>query len=522
MRKLLFIVVIPQCNGAWKLKRMYLSAAAIAATAALSIGLVGCASDAPSGAEKPLKLGLAFDVPSWDPAEAHVGHLLQPYQAVYDSLILQEPNGDLVPMLATDWVYDDASTALTVNLRSDVTFSDGAVFDAAAVKSNLEHFKSANGRQAAQLNSLGSVDVIDSDTVELHLTAPDPAFTYYLSQAAGLMGSPSALGTDGIVTTPVGTGPYVMDSAASQAGTIYTFRAREGYWNPDLQKFPGIEMRTIGFGAASLNALVSGQVDAMFLDKQTSAEAEKAGKIGLVSPTDWGGFLILDRDGALNPALADVRVRQALNYAFDRKAMVENILLGAGAPTSQVFGPDSGAFEDSLEDFYTYDPAKARELLAEAGYADGLEIVTPMGAGEETVFAILAQQLADVGITLTTASITAEESYSAISDKKFPLVFFSLFQGQAWVAINQMISTTAFYNPFQTTSPELQSLIEEVQYSGSESGEKAKVVNEYITENAWFVPMYRADSYYSHDPSIDVVAQIQSAVPAIYNFAPAK
>jgi peptide/nickel transport system substrate-binding protein len=152
---------------------------------------------------------------SWDPAHAHVGHILQPYQAAYDSLLLREPDGKLSPMLATEWKYNDTNTKLTVDLRTDVTFSDGAKFDAEAAKANLEHFKTANGPQMAQLTAVSNIAVVDADTIELNLSAPDPSLEFYLSQAAGLMGSPKALGSEAIKTEPVGSGPYVMDKAAT-------------------------------------------------------------------------------------------------------------------------------------------------------------------------------------------------------------------------------------------------------------------------------------------------------------------
>lgn len=171
-------------------------AAAAALILSASLALTGCGGGAAAGgsaagtAATALTLGTIQDVRSWDPAQAHVGHLLQPYQAVYDTLILRQPDGKLSPMLATDWKYNAANTKLTVDLRTDVTFSDGAKFDAEAAKANIDHFKKANGPQMAQLASVQDVTVVDADTIDINLTVPDPALEYFLSQAAGLMGSP--------------------------------------------------------------------------------------------------------------------------------------------------------------------------------------------------------------------------------------------------------------------------------------------------------------------------------------------
>ncbi|GAA1763607.1 ABC transporter substrate-binding protein [Agromyces humatus] len=500
-----------------------------AVTAATALIFTGCAAGSPSGSEGAssgggtLNIGAVLDIASWDPSQAHVGHALQPYQAPYDTLILREPDGTLSPMLATEWAYDEDQTALTVDLRDDVTFSDGEVFDAEAVKTNLDTFKAANGRQAAQLTAVDSVDVVDEDTVQINLSAPDPSFTYYLSQAAGLMGSPASLGTDEIAAEPVGTGPYVMDPAGSVVGSQYTFTPREDYWNHDLQKFDKIVFKVLTDPTARLNAIVSKQVDVTLLEARQTEQADAAGLELLESQVDWTGLLLFDRDGELNPALADVTVRQAINHALDRETMLEQIQLGYGTVTNQVFGPESGAYVDELDETYPYDPEKAKDLLAEAGYADGFDLVIPSFVGLESISAAITQQLGDVGIRVQTETVPVANIVSDFAAGKYPVGYFFLFQGEPWVAINQLISTEALYNPFDSTSPELQELIDAVHFGGDEAGELAKDVNRYVTENAWFAPLYRLDQIvYVNPATITAEPQIQQAVPSIYNFAPAE
>lgn len=504
-------------------------------TVAAGLFLTACAAagtdPAPAGSDEPsgtvrgevLRLGVLQEPLSWDPSQAHVGHLLQPYQAVYDTLILREPDGTLSPMLATEWSYNDDLTELTLELRDDVTFSDGEVFDAEAVKANIENFQAGNGRQAAQLADVSAVQVVDADTVVLELSQPNPSLEYFLSQAAGLMGSPASIGTEEIATLPVGSGPYVMDAAGSVAGSQYVFTAREDYWNPDLQKFNRVEMKVLVDVTARVNALVSGQIDATLVDARTAGQVEAAGKTLSANQVDWTGLLLLDRDGTLAPALGDVRVRQAINHALDRETMLEQVQLGAGTVTHQVFGPESGAYVDALDERFPYDPEKARQLLKDAGYADGFELTIPTFPGLESIVPLLTQQFADVGITLVAESVPPQNIVADIAGGKFPAAYFFLFQGEPWVAINQMISTEATYNPFGTMTPELQSLIDEVRFTGATSTDAAKKVNEYVTEEAWFAPLYRLDQMYFFDPNtITSVPQIQQAVPSIYNYSPAQ
>ncbi|MEQ6896461.1 ABC transporter substrate-binding protein [Microbacterium sp. KR10-403] len=502
-------------------------AAGIAVLTAATVALAGCAGGggAATGgttAGKTLTLGSLSNVTSFDPAQAHLGHLMPTYQAAYDTLILREPDGTLAPMLATKWEYNDDQTQLTLDLRDDVTFTDGAKFDAAAAKANLDHFKSANGPDANEAKSIKDVQVVDDDTVRVDLTEADPAMLYYLSQAAGFMGSPKALGTEAIKTDPVGSGPYVLDKAASVNGSQFTFTKNPKYWNKDLQKYDKVVVKILPDVTARLNAIVSGQVDAVLLDPKTAPKAEQAGLTQTKWTNDWSGLLLFDRDGKIVPALKDVKVRQAINYAFDRKTMLKEVMGGEGEVTSQVFGKSNDAYIPALDDAYPYDPAKAKQLLSEAGYPDGFSMNVPLLPGTESIMAVVKQQLADVGITIKLSSVPQTSYVSDIIAGKFPLAWFQIFQGEPWVAIRQMITTDAAYNPFHTTSDELQADIDAVQTGGDKAGELAKKVNQYVTDNAWFAPWFRVNQqYFTNAKKVKVEVQIQQAVPNLYNYSPA-
>jgi peptide/nickel transport system substrate-binding protein len=101
-------------------------------------------------------------------------------------------------------------------------------------------------------------------------------------------------------------------------------------------------------------------------------------------------------------------------------------------------------------------------------------------------------------------------------------MYFSLFQGEPTVAVNQIVSTKALYNPFKNTTPELQAKIDAVQKGGAEAGKLAQEVNKYVVEQAWFAPLFRVNQMYYHNSKVNVTPQIQQAVPSIYNYSPAK
>lgn len=474
----------------------------------------------PAGAAGTLTLGAVNDATSFDPAQSHVGHPMQYYQPVYDSLLRKTPEGELEPMLAEEWEYNENKTELTLELRDDVTFSDGAKFDAAAVKANIDHFKKANGPQASTAVSVSEVKVVDEDTATIVLSAPDPAVEGYLAASLGFMGSPAALGTEEIKTMPVGSGPYTLDKSATVTGSQYTFVKKDGYWDPELQKFDKIVIKPMTDVTARVNAITSGQLDATLLDPKTAPQATGAGKTLLTNPVDWQGLFIFDRAGQQVPALADARVRQAINHAIDREGMLKAILLGQGEVTSQVAGVKSAAYLPELDSKYDYNPEKAKELLAEAGYANGFSLKMPVSSGyDPTIYATLTQQLGAVGITAEQVSVPAADYRNDVIAGKYPIAYYGIFQGDPWVAIGHHIGPNAVFNPLKYTDETSAALIAKVQTGDDQA---AKDLNKYITEQAWFAPTYRVYQNYVYDAKkITVENQAQQAVPSIYNYAPA-
>ncbi|GHS86183.1 peptide ABC transporter substrate-binding protein [Actinomycetota bacterium] len=507
--------------------------AAGAITLTLTLALAACTgtvedatSDGPttSGDDQTLTIGIITEPTSFDPAQAGEGHYIPYYQATYDTLILREPDGSLSPMLATQWEYDADLTALTLTLRDDVTFTDGQTFDADAVKTNLEHFQEANGPQAATLASLESVEVVDPTTVVLHLSEPDPALLIYLSNAAGFMASPAALSAGTLDAEPVGSGPYTLDAADTITGTQYTYVRNADYWGEDLP-YATVVFKYFPDETARLNALKAGEVNAAVLTAVQSAdEAERSGLVQVPGyATDWQGLTFFDRGGEIVPALADARVRQAINYAFDKDAMLKGLMLGRGTVTSQVFGVATLGFDEDLEDAYTFDPDKARELLVEAGYADGFTLPLPnLSAFDPSVIASIVQQLGDIGITVDLTEVAPADFFSQVFSASHPVTFMSFFQPTDWVMIKQFIAPDAVWNPFGTDDPVVSGLVGTIQNTtGDEQADAAQELNRYIVEQAWFAPFWRAEQMWFTDASTTVVAQSEQASPSLYNWAPA-
>jgi len=498
---------------------------AIAVTAALGLaGCTGTSGAAPGGGET-LTIGSTVDVQSFDPAQAELGHFLQYYQPVYDSLIRREPDGKLVPMLAKSWTYDASNTHLTLTLRQGVSFSDGTKVNATAVKTNLDRMRSENGPDANTVAQISDVTTEGDSRVVVTLKQPDPSLLTSLATEASFIASPKALRGDSIATVPVGSGPYELDKASTVAGSAYTFVKRKNYWDPSIQHYDKIVVKPITDNTAMLNALVSGQVNVAFLDPKYAAQAKKAGKVDHSNTSDWAGLLIYDRDGKIVPALKDPRVRQAINYALDRKALRDQVAKGFATVTDQVFSPATPAYDKTLEDAYPYDPAKAKSLMAEAGYAKGFTVAMPTipGLVDPAQTAGISQYLGAIGITVDYQNIAAADFVPSILNGKYAMSTFSLYQGTPWQAANQMITPNADFNPLHATDPTVNDLLSKLQDGDqSEQDAAAKALNTYVTQQAWFAPFYRPQNIVYADSGISVQPQAQQSVPSIYNYAPQK
>jgi peptide/nickel transport system substrate-binding protein len=480
-------------------------------------------SDAPvSGGT--LTLASINDVKSWDPSQAHFGHPAQYYQAVYDTLIRRSPDNEFLPMLATDWSYNDDNTVLTMTIRDDVTFSDGTKLDAAAVKENLDRFKSENGPDASFLRYVSDVAAPDATTVVLTLSEPDPSLIYALSNSASFIASPQAIAGGKLATDPVGSGPYVFDASASVPGSKYVFTKRDGYWDPSLQMYDKLVIQPMTDNTALLNALVSGQVDAGLV--VSPKDAERAKSAGLTEQTysvDWLGLMLFDRDGAIAPALKEVKVRQAINYAIDKQALLTQVARDQGELTSQILPPNVAGYDAALDTAYPYDPGKAKQLMAEAGYADGFDLVMPtvQGLADPALTAALTQNLGDIGITVTWDNVAITDFISDLVSGKYAAVQFQQAQSTAWYTTGVELSPKAVYNPFHTEDATVTGLIDTLQHgSQAEQDQAAADLNKYIVDQAWFAPFYRPYQLYFSDAKTDVTPQVQQAVPSIYNYKP--
>jgi peptide/nickel transport system substrate-binding protein len=239
---------------------------------------------------------------------------------------------------------------------------------------------------------------------------------------------------------------------------------------------------------------------------------------------NWAGLSLFDRSGKMSGPLGKVKVRQAINDAFDRAALLKDMSDGYGSVTTQVFPTNSPGYESSLNSYYSFDPAKARQLLAEAGYPHGFTLAMPSitSAFGETTYALIQAELAQIGIKVNYTDYQGSTIFTAILAPKYPATYFTLEEDPVpWQLAQFLLTPTATFNPFHSTNSTVAGYLNTMQTgSSAQAAAAAKALNQYLVQNAWFAPFFRPQSSFVADSHTSVRVQAGNAVPYLWNIEP--
>ncbi|HEX5678624.1 MAG TPA: ABC transporter substrate-binding protein [Alcanivorax sp.] len=360
-------------NGNGVSRRAFMGYLSGALAAGTLIGPTG--SWAQSGGKTGLlRVGANANPSSLDPATGGSGSDHVFLYTIYDTLVAWDFDTlKAEPGLAERWRFTDPKT-LVLTLKKGVRFHDGSALNAEAVKINLDRNRGAEfSNIRADLASVDNVTVTGDHEVTLALKNPDTALPLILSDRAGMMVSPAALEKHGgrVDRDPVGAG--FMRFANWADGSEVVVSRFDDYHGKDRPALEGIEFKIITDSATRLRAVMSGQADlAYHLDGRQKPLVEKMPTLsGSVSSTIYVYQLYMNMS---RKPMDDVRVRQAINHAIDRDAFIRATMAGAGEPAYMNLPESHWAFDKQTAGLYPHDPEKAKALLAEAGYPDGIEL----------------------------------------------------------------------------------------------------------------------------------------------------
>lgn len=377
-----------------------------------------------SGDDRTLTIGLAADPQTMDPQALLSGATTCVVANLYSKLLSRDNDMNIVNDLVTEHSIVDDKT-WTFTLREDAKFHNGDPLTSADVKFSIERAaKDDTLMEYPHWKNVESVEIIDDYHFNIKTWEPYPALEALLSKSGGdILPSKyiAEVGMDGFLKAPIGSGPYKFVSYTKDESVV--FEPNGDYYGEVNKEWDQVVFRVIPEASTRVGELLSGGVDI----------------INNVSPNEWDringneGTSVLMGEGTRVYMLgmkcgegnetADVRVRQAIDYAIDDKTIVDQILKGAGAATLTRVAPGVVGQDESLYGQYNYDPEKAKALLTEAGYPDGFELKLEGPTGRYTMDADVCQvvkaMLEQVGIKVDLQLYDSTTYVNILSPRKF-------------------------------------------------------------------------------------------------------
>jgi peptide/nickel transport system substrate-binding protein len=483
--------------------RPVLSATALAAVALIT--LAGCGSSGGSGGSTgtatarsgTFTVGMGEAATTMDPTS--VAPAAFAYYD-YDSLIHEEPDGTFVPDLAASWSYvGTGNKEFQVNLRHGVRFSDGSAMTAAAVKNSLDYYLSNKNADQQYAGPVGSVTTDGEWTVLIHYSSPFPDAVLSLTQDwdfGNILGPKGIADPSSLANSSDGAGEYVLQPSQTVAGTVYVSTPNRYYWNQSAIKFDKVVIKPYTSESAEIAALQSGQIDfAQNIAASEVATVQSSGDKVSDGPSTWSSLMLENR---VSGPLANVKVRQALQYAINRPAIVKAIYYGYGSPQEQWAIQGLTGYISGDANQFPYDPAKARQLLAAAGYANGFSIsMLDVAALDKN--GVLAQAVASdlqavgVKVSITESEGTFATLQSQLFSKKYDTLVMPTKAQDIYSMAGQTLvaSNFAMANAFGTSSAQMNALYANVAAASTPADVTAtsQALNTAMSSNAWFVPI---------------------------------
>lgn len=473
--------------------------AAAATLCALSLAVAGCSGSGASGSQTSTQLSLQFPGPpvSLDPAKAGNGSSTVFVSLAYDPLIYLSGKGEMVPDLAVKWGFTDQDNKVfELALREGVKFSDGSALDAKAAVASMNYFLKAGGGLVGKVGPVDKIEAVGPMQVRITYKKPTPEAPSTLTQYNGmgnLIGPKGLAAPDSLLTSSDGTGQFVYDGTTSVAGNRYVYKKNPHYFQPAAQHFDSTVIRVINNPNAVLSAAQTGQVQYASGNANTAEAARRSGlKIRTAPFFNWSLNLV-DRKGTVAPALADVRVRRAIALAFDRPALAKALAGDYATGSNQVLLRGTDGYDKNIG--YGYDVAKAKSLLAEAGYPKGFKltvltqsIIDPNSNYSQAV----ANALKAIGIDVTLkvqATGIAQFTADALSKKYAATIFPTA--GTTMAELNSQITSGGF-NPFNSTDSELDSILHKAATATDAASRTAEYqkASKRLEDLAWTVPLF--------------------------------
>jgi peptide/nickel transport system substrate-binding protein len=498
-------------------RRRLTAGAATAVSAVLLLTACAPADSAPDGSTSsggavdgpPLSVAAVSAPNSLDPAQLTDGQQAFVWASIYDTLLTRDnTTGELQPGAAESWEYNDDGTELTLTLHPDMVFSNGNPVNAEAVAGTMRRTMESPGIVQPKYALVTDVVTEGDLTVKVLFSEFDPQFAYNLALGAGVIADPSTFDNADLATNPIGSGPFTLDTDSTVPGTSYVLERRDDYWNVEDVPFPEMTVTVLQDPTASFNALQAGEVNAASVRPQFAGQLDSSSYV--ITDVEGSSLLfldILDRGGEKWPALGDARVRQAINHAIDREAIVTGIYGGAAKPAEQVFSNVGEVYDPELDGQYDYDPELGKELVEEAGFA-GETFEIPSTYLTTTIEPTLSQSFADIGLNLEWVAVPPQQAQTALTSGDFGLAFQAVGPNSDPADAFYHFAESGFGNPRGYTDETIDGFFDVINTTVNldDALPAYRELNAYAIEQAYVAPVAWAATKWATADGIEVEA----------------
>jgi peptide/nickel transport system substrate-binding protein len=376
-------------------------------------------------ARTDVNIAMQLEPPSLDPTTGGAAAAIRSvtYGNIFEGLTKIDRDGAVQPLLAKSWDISDDGLTYTFHLQEGVKFQDGQALTADDVKYSLDTARgeASVNAQKQLFAKIASVDVVDPATVKVTLSGPQGEFLYNMGWGDAVIVAERNAASNG--TNPVGTGPYKLGEWVK--GDHLTLVANPDYWGAK-PPITDANIKFISDPAAAVASILAGDVDLFggFPAPEALEQIKADDRFQVVVGSSQGETVLAMNNG--KAPLDNIKVREAIAHALDRKAIIDGAQFGYGTPIGSFFPPGDPAYID-LTSISNYDPEKSKALLAEAGVGDiTLSLKLPPASYARAGGPVIQQELAAVGIKVDITNVEwADWLSNVFTNKDYDLTIIS-------------------------------------------------------------------------------------------------
>ena len=470
------------------------------------------------GSGKKVIMARSIDSNTLDPAMASKNQDIWMMNFVLEGLVRSAEDGkEIEAAVADTWTISDDYLTYTFHLRDGVKFSTGEEVTPEDCVYSIDRAKNMEGSPwSGMLAVIQDVRAEGEDSVIITVSQPTASLLSLLAMFPCSIMPQSyceEVGDEGVANAPVGTGPFILETWEKNSKMV--FKKNPNYWQEGLPTIDEFDMMVVSDENTRMMQLKSGQIDMAEAPLSQLEELQNTDDIVVDEFASTSvDYIILN---CQNEKLSDARVRQALELATDKEAIIKAVSYGYGTPADSFISPAAPHYNTELPEV-TRDVEKAKELLSEAGYGDGLELTVQIGSGSTGNLqqaTLLKQQWAEIGVTLNIEQIdsaTASANWSALNYE----VYFSYLTSDM-TDTSELAELWCVYDSTQCwgsgwNSDRQKEAEEYVKMAATEMDEDKRMeyycaMQEIVAEEVPNIPLYNSSFYIAHSDKVDNIVQ---------------